>query len=136
MSADQSSRFNFDNVDSRLTQWRQNLQDNIESSTRKAIDNHVESVSTVRFTDTQKLEFEMNKIMETAVQKVEDMKKYEMDTDKIREAILPAIHNMNSPYPAGSDLHARFNDLNKQIYDRVDAEIVGQDVVNRRNMRF
>ena len=108
----------------------------IESSSRKAIDTHIQSITTISLTDTEKLEFELNKIMETAVQKVGDMKKYEMDSDRIREAILPSIQNMNSPYPAGSDLHARFSDLKKNAYDRVDAEIVGQDMVNRRNMRF
>jgi len=71
-----------------------------------------------------------------ALQKVEDMKSYEIDIDVIREAILPAISNMNLPYLENPELNARFIDLNKQIYDRVDAEIVGQDIVNRRNMRF
>lgn len=136
MSADQSSNIKFNNLGDRLTQWRQDLQNNIESSARKAIDSHAQALSSHTFNDSQKLEFEMSKVMDTALQKVEDMKKYEMDTDKIREAILPAIQNMNSPYPPGSELNSKFGELHQQIYDRVDAEIIGNNAVLRRNMRF
>jgi hypothetical protein len=136
MTADQNHNIQVAGLGDRLAAWRQNLQDNIESSARKAIDAHSQAMFKQPFSDVQKLEFEMNRVMETAVQKVEDMKKYEMNADKIREAILPAIQNMASPYQHGSELNQKFGELQKQVFDRVDAQILGNDAVFRRNNRI
>ena len=135
MSNEQSQKINLGGMADRLTSWRQNLQDNIDSSARKAIESHVDSVSGHTFSDAQKLEDAMNKVRETALQKVEEMQKYEMDSDKIRQAILPSIFNMASPYPENSELNAKFSEQQKQVYDSVDSKIVGANTVLFRNMR-
>jgi hypothetical protein len=135
MTADQNQNIQVAGLGDRLTAWRQNLQDNIESSARRAIDAHSQVMFNQPLSDGQKLESEMNRVMETAIQKVEDMKQYEMNVDKIREAILPAIQNMPSPYQHGSELNQKFGELQKQVFDRVDAKILGNDAVFRRNNR-
>lgn len=136
MTADQNPNIQLSGLGDRLTSWRQNLQDNIESSARKAIDLHSQVMFKQPVSDALKLEFEMNRVMETAVQKVDEMKQYEMNVDKIRETILPAIQNMPSPYQQGSELNSKFGELQKQVFDRVDAQILGNDAVFRRNTRI
>ena len=78
----------------------------------------------------------MSKVMETALLKVDQMKEHGINEDRIRETILPAIQNMVSPYGDDAQLNAKFGQLKEDAFNRVDAQIIGNDQVFRRNMRI
>ncbi|MFA0809288.1 hypothetical protein [Microbulbifer epialgicus] len=139
MGVDEGRNIINNNLDikDRLSSWRRDTQSNIETSTQRTLETHAQALSspTRSLSSHDQLEVEMRKIMQTAVDKADEMKKFNVNQDEIRKAILPAIQDLKSPYPSGSPETAKFEALQKSISDRVDAEIVGVNSIHRRNMR-
>lgn len=133
---DNTKTFNLTNFDSRLKDWRHNLVDQIEASATSAINSHAGNLNSNTMSNNQKMETEMDKVMKTALQKVDEMKEHGIDPNRIRETILPAIQNMGSPYAKETELNTKFGQLQEAAFNRVDAQIVGNDQVFRRNMRM
>lgn len=129
-----NENIDMDGIQNRLDNWRNNLQDQIQNSSRKAIDRHNKS-SLVDTSDDQQVGMHIQKISDTAIEEVKRMKSYDISEEAIRETILQNIQNMPIPELSESS-RIEFNALREQALDRIDAEIVGNSHVLDRNLRM
>lgn len=124
------------NISARLDMWTKNRQVEIERSSNNVLNEKVSEISDseARFKTEEKLESAMEGIYRTAIAKVHEMKDANIDQERIRNAILPAIQNMNSPFAENSPLKQKFSEMHEKIFNEVDSKIIGSERVLDRNI--